>query len=318
MMQDAIKNFSKQFEWEPKMENGSVEDHDRFIVCGMGGSALAADILSAVDPMLDIIVHRDYALPSPHDINKRLIIFSSYSGNTAEVLDAFDLALEHKEDLAMAVLTTGGELLKKAQDNNVSYIQMSDTGIQPRSALGFNLRGLLAFVNRPSLIKMVEELSEELGDYKKEGVELAGQLQDKIPVIYSSSTNRAIAYNWKIKLNETGKVPAFYNVVPELNHNEMTGFDVSEKAGGLLKNLAFVFLTDEDDDKRNQKRFEVLQKLYRERGMTVIKKPLGGEGFAKVFNSLLLADWTAVTLAEYYGHESEQVPMVEEFKKLIA
>ena len=45
-----------------------------------------------------------------------------------------------------------------------------------------------------------------------------------------------------------------------------------------------------------------------------MKKTLG----IKIFSSLLLADWTAYYTALAYGLEPEQVPMVEEFKKLIS
>jgi hypothetical protein len=37
----------------------------------------------------------------------------------------------------------------------------------------------------------------------------------------------------------------------------------------------------------------------------------------KIFSSLILADWAAYYLALKYNVEPEQVPMVEEFKKLI-
>ena len=63
---------------------------------------------------------------------------------------------------------------------------------------------------------------------------------------------------------------------------------------------------------------EVCKALYEDRGISVTEKKLvGGTVFERIFNSLIVADWTAVYTAEAYGAESEQVPMVEEFKKLI-
>ena len=62
----------------------------------------------------------------------------------------------------------------------------------------------------------------------------------------------------------------------------------------------------------------ILERLYRDRGLRVEVLPLAGKtAYEKIFTSLLLADWTAVYTAEQYGLESEQVPMVEEFKKLM-
>jgi glucose/mannose-6-phosphate isomerase len=140
-----------------------------------------------------------------------------------------------------------------------------------------------------------------------------------MPIIYTSTLHAAIAYNWKIKFNETGKIPAFCNVVPELNHNEMTGFDVKTKTIPLSRNFHFVFLKDADDDRRIIKRMNVLEKLYRDRGFkTEVVLLQGKTPIAKIFNALNLADWTAYHTAKIYGVEPEQVPMVEEFKKLIA
>jgi len=151
------------------------------------------------------------------------------------------------------------------------------------------------------------------------GRELAEKIKGKIPVIYSSSQNSAIAYNWKIKFNETGKIPAFYNVFPELNHNEMTGFDVKEPTKPLSEKFYFIFLKDEADHPKVIKRMDITKKLYGDRGLSAEMISLdGGNILEKMFSSLLLADWTAYYTAVQYGADPEQVPMVEEFKKLIA
>ena len=63
---------------------------------------------------------------------------------------------------------------------------------------------------------------------------------------------------------------------------------------------------------------DTLLQLYKKRGLKVEMVEMPGKNkLEKIFNSLLLADWTAVHIANLYGLESEQVPMVEEFKKLI-
>ncbi len=120
-------------------------------------------------------------------------------------------------------------------------------------------------------------------------------------------------------MNETGKIPAFSNVFPELNHNEMTGFDRKGKTKDLSGKFCFIFLSDNADHPQNRKRFEVTKRLYEERGLVVHSLPLQGTTRSeKIFSSLLLADWVAYHTALQYGVEPEQVPMVEEFKKLIA
>lgn len=321
-MYEAIKNFNKQFEYEPRVENAAaLKPMTKFLVIGMGGSHLAADLLRVWNPAFDVIVHEDYGLPaiSDQDLNERLIILSSYSGNTEEVLSAFEEAGTKK--LSRAIISIGGKLIDLARKNELPYIQMPDTGIQPRSALGFNLMALLQLMNQPQAKAEASQLSSTLkpAEFENFGRELAERLNGFVPVIYSSSKNLSIAYNWKIKFNETGKIPAFYNVLPELNHNEMTGFDAKDATKVLSKNFYFLLLEDEDDHPQIKKRMQILAKLYRDRSLRLefIRFADGKNSFYKIFSSLVLADWAAYYTAKSYGVEPEQVPMVEEFKKLI-
>ncbi len=322
-MKEAIKNFNKQFEYEPSVVNADkLERKDKFIVAGMGGSHLAAGLLKIWKPELDLTIHRDYGLPavSAKELSENLIILSSYSGNTEEVTDAEETidVRENiiKKDLTSAVVSTGGELIELAKEDATPYIQIPDTDIQPRNALGYSLKALLKVIGDEDTLEELSNLSQTLDptEYEEKGKELAEKLKSKVPVIYSSTRNQPIAYNWKIKLNETGKVPAFYNVLPEMNHNELEGYSVEE----LSKNFHFIILKDEDDDERVGKRMEVLEKMYKDKGLSVDAIEIEGKDkYHKVFASLILADWTAYYIAEIYGQNPENVSTIEEFKKLI-
>lgn len=320
-MRDAILNFARQFSYEPVIENAQrVGAYERYIVAGMGGSHLAADLLKIAAPTIDLRVHQNYGLPHVPERERAgtLVIASSYSGNTEETLDAYDTA--RQGGCALAAISIGGKLLEKAEHDGVPYVRMPDTGIQPRSALGFGVKGLLSMMRMEDELAAAGRLSVTLHPehYESEGKKLAGWLAGHAPIIYSSERNQAIAYNWKIKFNETGKIPAFYNVLPELNHNEMAGFDIVDATRDLSRNFYFIFLRDSADHSRILKRTEVLERLYRDRGLAVEVFELGGaDAWEKIFSSLLLADWAAYYIAENYGLESERVPMVEEFKKLI-
>lgn len=320
-MYEAIKNFHTQFSYEPEIINDENLKHfGKFIIAGMGGSNLVAGLLKIRDPYLDIIIHKNYGLPAlPHDeLRKRLLVANSYSGNTEETLNSLEQAL--KEGLPVSAITTGGKLLELAQKHGIPYIQMPSTGIQPRSALGFNLKAVLKIMARGDFLDEAASLAKSLKplDLEEEGKELAAKLKGRVPIIYSSGKNEGIAYAWKIKFIETGKIPAFYNTFPELNHTEMTGFDRKSPTKELSERFYFIFLKDPEDHPQIKKRMEVIEKLYRERGLSVEAVELKGENiFQKIFSSLVLADWTSYYLGESYGVETEEVPMVEEFKGLI-
>lgn len=323
MMKDALLSFPKQFEFVPVIENpNAFKTMQKFVVCGMGGSQLAADLLKSWNPALDLVSHKDYGLPSLSDeeLRTRLIITSSYSGNTEETLESFAQAVEKK--LPVIAISTGGKLLELAKKYSVPYIKLPAAGIQPRCASGFNIKALLKAMGHESALEEIAGLAHTLNaqDFEEPGQDLAKKLKGFVPVIYASSRNSALAYNWKIKLNETGKTPAFCNVFPELNHNEMNSFDSGANSTHVPQKFYFVFLRDAaTDHPRTLKRMEVLKKLYEERGFLVSIIELKGQNlFHKLFSAVLLVDWVSYYLAQSYGLDPEQVPMVEEFKKLIA
>ncbi len=320
-MENAIRSFFSQFDYEPMIENAdALSATDKYIVVGMGGSHLAGGLLKVYKPDLDLIIHRDYGLPRVPEyfLRDALIIFSSYSGNTEEVLDSFNAALGR--NLKVAVVTTGGELLRRAEEARVPFVRMPATGIQPRSALGYGVKALLVLMGEMEALVALKEFSAALqaDSFEAQGKELAKKLEGAIPVIYSSTQNFHIGYNWKIKFNETGKIPAFCNVLPELNHNEMSGFGREDGTRELSDRFHFIFLRDAEDLGPLLKRMEVLAKLYADRALPVTTLELtGATVWHKIFSSLILADWTAFYTAQQYGLDPEQVPIIEEFKKVI-
>ena len=96
MLPRDIKNYASQFAYQPVLENAGKlkRKFSKFIVVGMGGSHLAADIIKAWHPELDLMVWSNYGLPKLNEkvLKESLIILSSYSGNTEETLDAFAAA----------------------------------------------------------------------------------------------------------------------------------------------------------------------------------------------------------------------------------
>ena len=322
-MRDDILNFHTQFDFEPKIEcKGNLPRAERFVLCGMGGSHLAADLLQLANPKLDFHVHQMYGVPTLRGeyVEDHLLIASSYSGNTEEVVDFAKNAWERS--IPTAVVATGGKLIALAKGYNMPHVVLPATGIQPRSALGYSILGIAKIIGEEKLLTQLHALKEKLKpeEWESLGQGLAETIgrEGKIPVIYTSAKNRSIGYNWKIKCNETGKVPAFYNVLPELNHNEMASFDVARSTKSLTDNFHFIFIEDENDHERVKTRMKVTRELYEAKGLPVTRLSLRGEGeYERIFNSLLLADWTALYLARFYGREPEKVALIEEFKKRI-
>lgn len=319
-MEEAIRNFCSQLKYQPKIENQEkLKSFKRFVFAGMGGSGLSAGLLKIARPETDIIIHRDYGLPAAENFRQRLIIVNSYSGNTEEALSAFQTAQD--KNLPLLAISTGGRLIELAKRHQAPYIPMPLIGIQPRLSLGFNLRALLKALGDEPALRETAELAGTLepNQFESMGKVLAQKLKGFVPIIYSSAKNKTLAYIWKIHFNESGKIPAFFNTFPELNHNEMQGFDLTPSNRSLSKKFSFILLQDAEDHPKIQKRMAVTKKLYEDRGLPVEVLDLeGGSAWEKIFNSVALAAWTAFYTAKLYGAEPEQVPMIEEFKKLIS
>lgn len=344
MIYDDIKAFNKQFAWMPHIENATVLEKRRssktlesrrgwpsgFVVVGMGGSHLAGDLIKTWRPDFPVVVWSNYGLPplSSEELKARLIIVTSYSGNTEETIDTFKLAL--KKRLNVAVIASGGKLIAMARNVRVPYT-LVPSGVQPRMALGYLLLATLTVMDERQVLCELRALARTFrpSRYEQKGRDFARKLKESIPLLYASSRNYAVAYNWKIRLNETGKIPAFYNCVPEMNHNEISSFD----AGGgsapgegthsrirkLSQNFCFIFLTDADDHPRIIKRMRVMRRIFTKRGFRVETLPLRGKNaWQKMFSSIVLADWTAYYTAQQYHADPEAVPTIEEFKNLIA
>lgn len=312
-MEKEIESFLKQLKFKPKIKNKkNLIKAKKFIVSGMGGSHLAADLLKNQNPALDLTIHPNYDLPNlPENLKNYLIIISSYSGNTKEPLSSFRSAV--KKGFSVACISTGGELLKLAQKYKKPYIKIPDTEIEPRSALGFSLISFLTIMGKKKLLSEVASSTKNIKPkkLKRKGQALAKKLNNYIPIIYSSEKNKAVVYNWKIRLNETGKTPSFYNVFPELCHNEIESFQNS-------KNFYFIFLKDKTDHPRIILRMKALKKILKKKRFPVELLELKGNNFwEKALSSILIADWTAYFTAKQYNFNPKETKIIDKFKKMI-
>jgi glucose/mannose-6-phosphate isomerase len=316
-MQEAVRRTHEQFSYVPEIvhADGLHGPYKQYILGGMGGSHLAAGLLKLWKQGVNVYVHRSYDLP-PYDeefLESSLHIACSYSGNTEETISFAEAALDRH--LPLLIITTGGALLAFAQKQHVPHIILPSTGVQPRAALGYMLIALATAVHEPVCVGDMHVLGETFRaeTYQARGEEIATAIGNATPVIYASVKNVALAYTWKIKLNETGKIPAFYNVLPEANHNEMQGFGAGDGT------YHFIMLTDEHDHSGIQRRMRVLSEMLEEVGYSVTQVPLEGEStLARAFASLAIADWVSLRLAETKKRDPEAVPMVEAFKKALS
>lgn len=324
-MEQIINNFPKQFKIGLEKASNIMIDKDikGICICGMGGSALVGNLLNTwlreEDIKAPLLIQRDYSLP--YLINKDwLVITISYSGNTEETLACFEKAKE--KNLSLIAMTSNGKLKKKVEKNKVQLIKIPE-GIPPRMSLGYQFAALIKVLNETGItnkgIAEVEKLEKKLEpeELKNKGKQIAKELKNKVPLIYASNRLKALARVFKIKVNENSKSPAFWNYFPELNHNEMVGFESIDKQLKELQNdFYLLILRDSEDNPRIQERMKLTKEILAKKGLSSKIIDIEGNSFLqKFFNAILLGDWTSFYLAKSYGIDPEPVELVEEFKK---
>jgi glucose/mannose-6-phosphate isomerase len=305
------------------------------IIVGMGGSAIAGDVVRcATYASLPVPVHvcRTYRLPfQPSD--KTLFITSSYSGNTEETLSAFNAA--RRSGAQIVCVSSGGKLTEFAKAGNLPLFKLPE-GFPPRSALAFLVVPLLAIFSHcgwltstgsvsaynlgdeiAALCAQLRELQKlyapEAGDENNLAKKIAHALYQKIPLVYAGVENfEAVASRWKGQFSENGKTLAFWNVFPELNHNEIVGWGLP---GAFDRNLQVIYLRDRDDHERIQRRMDITKKVIEQSGNPIIEVWSQGESrLTRMFSTIFLGDMASVYLAVLNGVDPTPVAKIDFLK----
>jgi glucose/mannose-6-phosphate isomerase len=289
---------------------------DTVILVGMGGSALPGEIVNAAAAELGlrhtVIIWKDYGLPRvSHHHRSPLYIFTSFSGNTEETLSGLSEFLKMpgtKHGARTAVIATGGALLRIAQKNGLPYITFPAGDLTPRQASGkmFYAISELLFAARLIARRPREFTHLSPAKWKRPGRALARRLNRKLIHIYTQTADWYLGYFWKIKFNESAKVPAFNNVVPEMNHNELVGFTRSPFSAAAL------FLKNPDAHARVAKRYRVNERLIRAQRADVITLPITGKTrLERTWNTIMYADWTTYALAKLRNVDPKETDIID-------
>lgn len=295
------------------------------IVAGMGGSAIAGDIVRSYlsdELRVPLIVIRNYRLPAFAGENA-LVICSSYSGNTEETLAAYDDA--RSKGAQMLVITSGGTLAEKAKADGVP-VAVIKGGVPPRAALGYSFATLLTIVSRlgfcndhsSDLTESIATLRNNRALYEIEylenpAIDLAQYFYGNLPIMYAGCEKlEAVAIRFRGQINENAKSLAFINFFPELNHNEIVGW---HKLLGLDEKFRVLILEDHDDHKRIKARIEIVGEYLSERGIGArIIESQGESSLDRIFYLIQLLDFTSYFLALLNGVDPYPVAAIDYLK----
>ncbi|OGL25997.1 bifunctional phosphoglucose/phosphomannose isomerase [Candidatus Saccharibacteria bacterium RIFCSPHIGHO2_01_FULL_49_21] len=325
--QDALGIAEKQ--WQQLQHTFEVPDiggnYENIVYAGMGGSALAGYLsISWPGYKLPFEICRQYHIPA-YVSQKTLFIASSYSGNTEEVLSA--LAEAEQRGAKIIIISYDGELHEIAKRKSYPYLSIPKTQ-QPRYSVLYNLKALVSVLEKAgltddqtaetqmgaaaaflgdSVASWLPTVSTETNPAKKLAMELAG----KSPVIYAGPLLAPVAYKWKININENAKNVAWWNQLPEFNHNEFIGWS----AQPIEKPYAVVDLRSNLENERVQKRFEVTEKLLSGRRPSAhIVQAQGQDLLQQLVWTIAYGDFVSIYLGLINNVDPGPVDLVEKFK----
>lgn len=321
---------------------GEYRDVSKVVVTGMGGSAIGGDLLAAYCAArgagVPVLTNRHYKLPSFVG-EDTLVIAVSFSGNTEETLAAVRDALRRRAKV-MAI-SSGGELVRLCWQRGIPVAVVPgrrevpagmNPALPPRTAVGYLFVPALAALAELGLVptfqrelaeaaKLLRTMTGELAPgtptSRNVAKRIASLLVGRLPVIYSSCELLApVALRWVTQLNENSKVLAHYALFPEMNHNEIVGWEHPEE---ILGRSVVVFLRDGKDHPRVALRMDITRELIRKECAEIIEVTSRGSGaLARLFSVLYLGDFVSYYLALAQSVDPTPVDRITLLKKQLA
>ena len=145
--------------------------------------------------------------------------------------------------------------------------------------------------------------------------ELARSLHGTTPQIAGAGLTAPIAYRWKTQINENAKTPAFSSELPELDHNEIVGWEGAAELG----RFSAVFLDDSDLHPRIRQRIELTRGLIAGNAVGTYRVDGVGETrTGRMISLVLLGDLVSLYLAVLRNVDPTPVPSIEHLKNALA
>jgi glucose/mannose-6-phosphate isomerase len=302
-----------------------LEDVRGVVFCGMGGSAVAGDVMRSVfrDRLgVPVEVNRSPELPE-HAGPHTLVVASSYSGNTSETLAAFREAT--KRGCRAIVVSSGGTITDEAGEAGAPIVRVPG-GFQPRAALGWLAFTALGALEAAGLMPpLAEDVAEAAGEVDARATvcgpgaptsdnpakQLAEAIDERIPVIWGAEgIGAAAAARWKTQCNENGKVPAWWASMSELDHNEVVGW--TAPFGGKH---AVIALRHEAEDPEIAARFPLSLEIAADAGADTHEVwATGRSALARLMSLIALGDFTSAYIGIRKGIDPTPVDVIQRLK----
>ena len=325
---DALQISKSLLEHECDILNHGITN---IVISGQGGSAIGGVIVKDLIQNylhLPIIINKNYDIPS--FINKNtLFIASSYSGNTEETLEALNKVIhlnESGDNVMIFCICSGGEMLEISKKHKLKHILIPKGG-SPRGMLCYSVVQMLILLSMLGDSEKTDFFIDKLKTAQSYlineqlRIELKAEscvkkIGNKMPFIYTFSEFEGVALRFKQQLNENSKRHATYNLIPEMNHNEIVAWSHENLC------VAPVFIQGNTSFVANEHRMRLNIKQIAKNVENVIKLQCldhAGEysikdGFIQYFYFIHLVDWISLIMAEKQGVDPNNIDPINDLK----
>jgi glucose/mannose-6-phosphate isomerase len=299
---------------------------DGIVVCGMGGSALGAELVRGFcgpDLTVPLEIVRDYTVPAW--VGPRTLVFAfSYSGGTEETLSAFKDAMEKKAQIVVA--TSGGKLGEVARELELPLFLIPE-GIPPRLSIHYFMAAMMrvltlcgltdaAFLEgaRSEIARAADEYA--LAKTDNLALQMAQKLQNRTVLLYGSGAADPVVRIWKSQFNENAKQFVHMGHMSELNHNEILTWPYLLKETN--KPVALLVRSWQDNGQM-QKRFDFSAEQLKGDGVEVIQlRSDSRERGAELFHLVMLGVWASFYLAVLCDRNPMDIDAINNLKAFLS
>ncbi len=305
-------------------------DIQNIVIAAMGDSALAAELtVAAVSSSirLPVTVHRGYGIPAFANSKGTLVICISHSGNSEEVLDAFEGAQKNK--CSLLVISTGGELAKRAAEKNIPVWKFDSNGIVDTAAIAYPFALLLALFSRLGLIpdpaadvaeaiammkRSQQHIVADVNAAKNPAKRYAGQLVGRWVTFVGTETLAPVARRWKTQINQLAKAGANFEIIPEATHNALIA--TINPNPTLNAHTMTLFMRAPSDHPRNRLRSDLMRQAFMLEALNTDVIDARGESvIAHLWTLIIFGDYMAYYLAMAYGADPSEEDAFVNFKR---
>ncbi len=319
--------------WEESRKVVFPKEYEKvknIIVCGMGGSRFTPKTIGALFRKYITVPYEiceDYAVPG-YVNGDSLVLLSSYSGTTEEVLSAGRDALSKGAKLAGIMKDNGvvAEFLKEQKAPVYFFDPKFNPCGQPRIGGGYLLLGHLGLLNTLGFVTIKDNVEEAIAFSKEIGKkyvisvpekdnpakQLARFLKDKHPFIITAEFLKGFGNGFANQINETAKMISDYRYISELNHHLLEGLSHPES---IHKNGVFLFFLSHCYSEPIKIRFAITKDVVEKQNVSTYDIPLTGPNkLSQTLEAYTLAGFTTFYLGMLYDVNPVAIPWVDYFK----